>query len=69
MTTIIVPFEIGRRGLPAQVAIDALIIYVKAPCRILRVIIYELSHTTTFLFPSPFDSPKSQTRLLSNANL
>ena len=47
------------RGLPTWIAIDALVIHVKAPCRILRIFIYELSHIFTLLFPSRFRSPKS----------
>src|SRR5215471_6216936 len=44
MAAVVVPFEIGRRGLAAEVAVDALLIDIKGSRRILRVFVCRVRH-------------------------
>jgi len=44
MTAVIVPFEIGRRGFPAQIAVDALIIDVKFARYVFGVFVCGIGH-------------------------
>jgi hypothetical protein len=44
MAAVIVPFEIGGRGLPAQIAIDALIIDVEFARYVFGVFVRGISH-------------------------
>jgi len=44
MTAVIVPFEIGRRGFPAQIAIDALIINVEFARYVFGVFVRGVGH-------------------------
>ena len=50
VTAVIVPFEIIRRGLAAQVAIDALIIYVIFAGDILRIFVRDVCHKAILSF-------------------
>src|SRR4029077_6806073 len=44
MTAVVVPFEIGRRGFPAQIAIDALIIDVEFARYVFGVFVRSVGH-------------------------
>jgi hypothetical protein len=44
MSAVVIPFEIGGRGLAAQIAVDALLIDIKFSRRILRVFVCRIRH-------------------------
>jgi hypothetical protein len=48
VTTVVVAGKIGRGCLSAKIAIDALIIHVKLPAHILRILICNVSHNLLF---------------------
>ena len=51
ITPIVGTSEIIRRGFPAQVAVDALIVHVKFSVGVFRILVFEFSHTREL--PSP----------------
>jgi hypothetical protein len=44
MAAVVIPFEIRRRRLPAQIAVNALVIDIKLPGNVLRVFVRYVSH-------------------------
>jgi hypothetical protein len=48
VTTVVVAGKIGRGCLSAKIAIDALIIHVKLPAHILRILICNVSHNLLY---------------------
>jgi hypothetical protein len=52
MPPIVIAGKIRRCRLATEIAVDALIVHVKPPCRVLRVFIYDVCHSDLFPFSS-----------------
>jgi hypothetical protein len=68
VTTVIVARKICRRRLTTKVAIDALIIHVKAPSSILRILICNVSHILLSYLLSDFPVRLSQISLSEDSS-